>query len=280
MKDHFTIGETARLNNISIQTLRYYDKLGVFKPDYTDPNNGYRYYHLKQFFYLDIIKYLKGIQTPLEEIKETILNTPNDMRTFLDNQEFVIEDELNRLESSRCLLQKRRRQLNEQMEICSMEKGTVYFREKHEEDILKVETPYLNLNDNPGLDARKLATILEEKGCIIDNHYGYIFDLKSYDDDDAIEYKYMYTSVAKDVSFEVEYPITRDCIPGGTFVCISFDGSSKEDNYMAYYNQLKQYIKDNNIKTDDTVYQLSLPTSYSSLKDETFLTELRLRITQ
>lgn len=97
MKDHFTIGETARLNNISIQTLRYYDKLGVFKPDYTDPNNGYRYYHLKQFFYLDIIKYLKGIQTPLEEIKKTVLHTPNDMRAFLENQESVIEEELNRL---------------------------------------------------------------------------------------------------------------------------------------------------------------------------------------
>src|SRR5699024_9459671 len=112
------------------------------------------------------------------------------------------------------------------------------------------------------------------------NYNNSCVDLKCYDDDDAIEYKYMYTSVAKDVSFEVEYPITRDCIPGGTFVCISFVGSSKEDNYMAYYNQLKQYIKDNNIKTDDTVYQLSLQTSYSYLKDETFLTELRLRITQ
>ncbi|MCY8208580.1 MerR family DNA-binding transcriptional regulator, partial [Bacillus subtilis] len=55
MKEYFTIGETARLNNISIQTLRYYDRIGIFKPHYTDQDNGYRYYHVKQFFYLDVI---------------------------------------------------------------------------------------------------------------------------------------------------------------------------------------------------------------------------------
>ncbi|KUP37627.1 hypothetical protein AU385_00750 [Bacillus halotolerans] len=35
MKEYFTIGETARLNNISIQTLRYHDRIGVFKPSFS-----------------------------------------------------------------------------------------------------------------------------------------------------------------------------------------------------------------------------------------------------
>ncbi|MEK4974726.1 MerR family DNA-binding transcriptional regulator [Niallia sp. FSL R7-0648] len=277
MDDYFTIGETARLNNISIQTLRYYDKLGIFKPDYTDPENGYRYYHIKQFFYLDIIKYLKGIQTPLEDIKKNILNNPHDMWDFLENQETVIEDEMKRIESAKCLLQKRKMQLKEQLEICSKEKGTIYFREKGEEKILKVSTPCLNSDSDPGLNARKLASVLEDKGCIIDNHYGYIFDLKSYSDI-GIHYNYMYTTVSQNENFAVEYPIELDVIPSGDYVCISFDWSSKEKNYDYYYSKLFDYIKQNMIQTDDIVYEVSLPTSYSSLKEATFLTELRVRI--
>ncbi|WP_423244459.1 MerR family DNA-binding transcriptional regulator [Clostridium beijerinckii] len=29
---NFSIGEMSKLNNISIQTLRYYDKIGLLKP--------------------------------------------------------------------------------------------------------------------------------------------------------------------------------------------------------------------------------------------------------
>ncbi len=71
-KNLYSIGETAKLNNIPIQTLRYYDKMGLFTPAFIDPESNYRYYHEKQFFYLDIIKYLKYIDTPLNQIREVM----------------------------------------------------------------------------------------------------------------------------------------------------------------------------------------------------------------
>ena len=42
MKDMFSIGELASYQNISKQTLIYYDKIGLFKPAYVDPDNKYR----------------------------------------------------------------------------------------------------------------------------------------------------------------------------------------------------------------------------------------------
>ncbi len=36
MKDMFSIGELASYQNISKQTLIYYDKIGLFKPAYVD----------------------------------------------------------------------------------------------------------------------------------------------------------------------------------------------------------------------------------------------------
>ena len=39
-----SIGQMARLNGLSEQTLRLYDKAGLFSPMYRDAENGYRYY--------------------------------------------------------------------------------------------------------------------------------------------------------------------------------------------------------------------------------------------
>ena len=43
----YTINETAKLMNVTAQTLRNWDKSDKFKPDFKD-TNGYRYYSLKQ----------------------------------------------------------------------------------------------------------------------------------------------------------------------------------------------------------------------------------------
>lgn len=42
MKDMFSIGELARYQNISKQTLIFYDKIGLFRPAYVDPDNKYQ----------------------------------------------------------------------------------------------------------------------------------------------------------------------------------------------------------------------------------------------
>ena len=69
MNTRFSVGEIAKLNNISKQTLIYYDKEGVFKPKYTDPTNGYRYYTGDQLELLDSILILKEMGLSLKEIK-------------------------------------------------------------------------------------------------------------------------------------------------------------------------------------------------------------------
>ncbi|MGM0852388.1 MAG: MerR family DNA-binding transcriptional regulator [Bacillota bacterium] len=41
----YSIGEVDKLNNISIQTLLYYDKIGLFKPVSVDSTSNYRSHH-------------------------------------------------------------------------------------------------------------------------------------------------------------------------------------------------------------------------------------------
>ncbi len=70
MKGYFSIGELSKYQNISKQTLIFYDKIGLFRPAYVDPQNGYRYYSAKQIDYLDTILIMKKIGFPLSQIRE------------------------------------------------------------------------------------------------------------------------------------------------------------------------------------------------------------------
>ena len=70
----FTVGEMAKLSNISKQTLIFYDRKGVFSPNYVDPDNGYRYYSADQLELLDNILILKEMGLSLEEIKSFMEN--------------------------------------------------------------------------------------------------------------------------------------------------------------------------------------------------------------
>ena len=55
MDGYMTIGEVAKVKQISIKALRYYEKIGILKPAYCDPDTGYRYYKNEQMLAIDKI---------------------------------------------------------------------------------------------------------------------------------------------------------------------------------------------------------------------------------
>ncbi len=65
-----SIGKMAKLNRLSIPTLRLYDEKGLLKPRYIDPCSGYRYYDIHQNARLDMIAYMKELGMSLSEIAD------------------------------------------------------------------------------------------------------------------------------------------------------------------------------------------------------------------
>lgn len=64
----FRIGEFSKLAQVSGRLLRYYDEFGLFSPEYTDPQTGYRYYSAQQLPQLNRILVLKELGLSLEQI--------------------------------------------------------------------------------------------------------------------------------------------------------------------------------------------------------------------
>ena len=108
MEDYFSIGELSSYQNISKQTLIFYDKTGVFHPAYVDPSNGYRYYSASQLDELDTILILKKCGLSLQAIKELLehYTTESSLRV-LTQQVQVLDRQMEELRMVRSRLAQR-----------------------------------------------------------------------------------------------------------------------------------------------------------------------------
>lgn len=62
-----TIGQMSKVSGVHIKSLRYYDRIGVLKPAYTNPETGYRYYTVPQLCTLEAIQLCIELDIPLKE---------------------------------------------------------------------------------------------------------------------------------------------------------------------------------------------------------------------
>ena len=62
------IGDFAWLSQVTVETLRHYDRIGLLRPVRLDQFTGYRYYSLEQLPRLNRILALKDLGLPLEKI--------------------------------------------------------------------------------------------------------------------------------------------------------------------------------------------------------------------
>ncbi|MGE7111946.1 MerR family transcriptional regulator [Lysinibacillus sp. NPDC047702] len=68
----FKISEFSRLSRIPLQTLRYYDQLGILKPTKTDKSTGYRYYSAEQLLEINRIIIFKELGFTLQQIAQLL----------------------------------------------------------------------------------------------------------------------------------------------------------------------------------------------------------------
>ena len=71
-KELLPIGKMARMNRVTVSTLRLYDEKGLLRPRYVDPETGYRYYSIDQNSRLDMIVYMKELGMSLSEIAHAL----------------------------------------------------------------------------------------------------------------------------------------------------------------------------------------------------------------
>lgn len=61
------IGVLSKITNVHIQSLRYYEKIGILKPAYIDTESRYRYYTFSQIRIVEAIQYCVELDIPLKD---------------------------------------------------------------------------------------------------------------------------------------------------------------------------------------------------------------------
>ncbi len=257
----FTISEFARLRNININSLRYYEKIGILKPIRVDEQTGYRYYSPDQLPILDVILLCLDFGMPLKELKSYI-----DDNGYIKNNDLFeaglqiakervmqAQTELNKIEYTLQYL-KNNQQYSEQPELYEREIlerriiATEYTGDLT--DIKKIETTSAVLYEYA--QGRQLAPVFPA-GLIVETDYG------------RIKAKIFFEIMAND---QADASIER--ISAGTFLCrqidLSVDVKISDAIKTVYGNSEKATIVVSNMLLDK--YQIG--TKKSELQKRNF----------
>lgn len=92
--EYLSIGKVAKLKNISIKALRYYDEIGVFVPAYINPETNYRYYTKEQLPMLDAVNLCLKLGIPLKTLPAYIVNDAFDFAALLSDTQKLAEEKI------------------------------------------------------------------------------------------------------------------------------------------------------------------------------------------
>ena len=97
----FKIGEFSRLGQVTVDTLRHYDAIGLLTPVKVDAFTGYRYYSATQLGLLNRILALKDLGFSLEEVARILQDdvTSDELRGMLKMQLVMAESDMQVVQS-------------------------------------------------------------------------------------------------------------------------------------------------------------------------------------
>lgn len=105
----YTVKEVSTLSGVTVKALHHYHKIGLLMPaEISDA--GYRLYGKRELERLQEILFYRELDIPLDKIKE-LLNGSQNRRTILSEQEELLADRLNRLDTVLDTLRKSMKEL-------------------------------------------------------------------------------------------------------------------------------------------------------------------------
>ena len=239
-----TIGQMAELNQVTRQTLRHYEAEGLMIPYYTEPDSGYRYYHINQRAKLDMIQSLKFCGMSLQQIKTEFKSAnPDEIESFLITQLDYIDESMRRLSQSRNTIA---RTIENYKRYKSLPQNQKIFHELIPERKIYVHTSSMNYFDQN--DSGYEIMLRELKSSLINKKLAtnYFCNIGTVIRKPYIEKRVLYANeVFMFVDDEYDVDDSIETIPEGMYVSICAEDFHREDEYA---ERLLDYIRDNDYR--------------------------------
>lgn len=168
MKSEITISELAKLMNVSVHQIRYFEEKGVLQPAYTDTNQ-YRKYGMDQIYELARILLLRKLEVPVPSINECMTSYSADQhRQLLHHSLQNIEAELLRLKDLQQFILK---VLHEQQSY-SLQPSPFQMKKRE----LTFLTRFIKLDSHTKLNAALLAEATAPIPNLFESDIHYLYD--------------------------------------------------------------------------------------------------------
>lgn len=97
MNEKWAIGEVAKLFDVSTDTLRYYEKIGILS-SHKNGDNGYRYYSYDEIVVLMDILFFRNMELSVKDIKQIITKMDvSDIKNLLYQNQRIVEKRIQKL---------------------------------------------------------------------------------------------------------------------------------------------------------------------------------------
>lgn len=268
MKDKFLIGELAKLFNISTDTLRHYDKMGILKPE-QDSSNKYRYYDISSMFKLSRILFLKNIDISLSEIEDYMSNKNADrllnmLKKKSDDLDLRIQQLTNlkhKVNSKIELFENAKTKLDEINIVTIEARQGIFLKTFGIENSYEVKETFKRNEDY-----LKMSSWLVE---------GHVYtSLPKVDMENGIFNQFRYFIEIKLAYENIETKL--ELLPKCEYACLTVSGPYEE--LVNHYKKLVDWIEENEYKiAGDSIENNIVDNDYSDSKDE-FITEIQIPI--
>lgn len=267
MKSYYKINEISNLYNIGKDSLRYYEEIGMLKPE--RDTNGYRLYSIQDIWKLSIIKDLRNLSMPMEVIKDYLENKTLENTLDILNEEItIINKKLEQLKAQKTTIMSRMKSLKEDAA-------------EAETEVIKVvginERKVIFLNDSFSRDEeadfliKKLHKKHEDKLYLLGNNYvGVTMDLNKIKENIYNAYTSVFFILdSEDKNYD-------KIIPKGKYLTLTYRGSYEKTK--TFIPMMLEYAENNNFKVISNPVELyKIDIHETSVIDE-YLTELQMQV--
>lgn len=268
MRDYYKISEISKLYGIGVDSLRYYEELGILEPRRNASN--YRIYGLNDIYKLNIIRDLRMLDFSMQQIKEYLDDQ------CLDKSLALLHEEQRLIQAQIRKLQKRKRRIQERIQVLSASA-------KVSTGMFKVEKlpvrPCLRFNvkitrdEEMDFAVKKLHSKHEHK--IPD------FGNQLYGASVCVHELASGKPVVFDSVFFILSPEEQDhdfVLPEGDYLSVYYRGGYQQSADRLL--EALRYIQENNLQALGSPFEIYEVDNRDTLLEEEFLTQIQIRVSK
>lgn len=248
-KRYLTVSELAKLRNTTAETLRYYDRINLLKPEYVSEETGYRYYSIRQYEKLGTILELRALQMPLEQIVE-YFNNRNLKKSaeLLQKYQLKLEENIKKFMALNEVLKDK---IDFIGSLDQLELNTVFLHELPDRYMISFGEQAGSKEAHAYAYAKLESCLNNEVAPILaTDRVGVYADERLLEETDEFIPSYPMLLVRNNT----DNPYVKK-IPGGTYACMHYANGTLE-KYDKSFEIIKKYISENNMRINGNILQI------------------------